>query len=86
MKFDPDTFIAIFLYLLLGLAIYLVINIVLASGNINYCYIEQNPYRNSYDLKGNISWRADIRIGEVPSLEVGIIQANKIHCKLWSTK
>lgn len=87
MKFDPDTFVAIFLYLVLALGTYIVGNLLLASGNVNYCYIEQNIYNeNSYDLKGNIPWRHNIDISKVKSLDEGIAQANKLHCKLWSTK
>ena len=86
MKFDSGTFIGIFFYTIFAIGVFILFSVLKSSGNINYCYIEQQRYDEYYHLRGSISWSADITISQVSSIEEGISQANKLHCKLWSTK
>ena len=87
MGFDTDTIVGIFLSTLVVLGFYIIGNLLTASGNINYCYMEYDVYsNNSYNLKGHIPWRVPITLAKISSLDEGITQAGKLHCKLLSDK
>ena len=84
MKLDLDILVFAFFTLLLSSLGYAAFSALTASGNIAYCYVEQN-YAKTY-LKGRIYWHPDIFITEASSLDELTSKANKLHCKLWSTK
>jgi hypothetical protein len=55
---------------------------IMASGQVEHCYIDFVPLDAVYRLKGKVDWREDPSFGDFPTVDQAKTQAAKLDCKM----